>query len=190
LDETRVDSQILMGPGDVCTLLDIKESTLRKYALLLTDAGYQFHVNEKGQRGYFNEDVVVLKKFLEIKNNSDMTLKQSANAVMSWVNQSSMSLSVTRKEDEKDRYSDDIKELKETVNNQTELIKQLVERLDEQQKHNAERDRRLEERDRNLMEVMNKTLETRKELLEIAAAKEENEKKGFFARLFKINQNK
>lgn len=62
-----------MGPNDVCTLLSIKESTLRKYALLLKDAGYQFHVNDKGQRGYFSKDVIVIKRFLEIKNNRDMT---------------------------------------------------------------------------------------------------------------------
>lgn len=59
------EKQILMSPSDVCTLLGIKESTLRKYALILKDAGYQFHVNDKGQRGYFEKDVMVLKRFME-----------------------------------------------------------------------------------------------------------------------------
>jgi predicted transcriptional regulator len=53
------DLEMLIRPNDVCALLNIKESTLRKYALILKDAGYQFHVNDKGQRGYFNKDVIM-----------------------------------------------------------------------------------------------------------------------------------
>lgn len=79
------ENKILMTAGDVCTLLGIKESTLRKYALILQDAGYQFHTNSKGQRGYFDQDVTVLRRFLEIKKSPDMTLEQSANAVISWL---------------------------------------------------------------------------------------------------------
>jgi DNA-binding transcriptional MerR regulator len=70
------ESGILIGPSDVCTLLGIKESALRKYTLLLKDTGYQYHVIEKGQRGYFDKDVLVLKKFIEVKSNRDMTLEQ------------------------------------------------------------------------------------------------------------------
>ncbi len=91
------EGQILMGPSDVCTLLGIKESTLRKYALILQDAGYKFHVNDKGQRGYFERDVIVLKRFMEIKQSSDMTLEQAAEAVMAWVRQSNMAVSVIEK---------------------------------------------------------------------------------------------
>ncbi|MED1489172.1 hypothetical protein [Bacillus smithii] len=178
------ESQILMSPSDVCALLDIKESTLRKYAGILKNAGYQFHVNEKGQRGYFNQDVIVLKRFIEVKKNRDMTLEQAANAVISWVKASNMSVSVIDKENENNRYSDDIKELKEIVNKQNELLKELVERMDNQQKYI---DERLKKRDELLMKSLKESMETRKM---IAAAKKEEEeeerekKKGFWSRLF------
>lgn len=127
-------TQILMTPSDVCSLLDIKESTLRKYALLLKNAGYHFHTNEKGQRGYYDKDVIVLKRFLEVKNSADMTLEQTTNAVISWVKASDMSLSVMDNEEEIKRYNADINELKETVNQQNEFLKKLMVKLDEQQR--------------------------------------------------------
>ncbi|MFZ3578265.1 hypothetical protein [Virgibacillus sp. DJP39] len=67
-------------------LLNIKESTLRKYVLLLEDEGYKYHKNELGHRGYYENDVISLKKLLEIKEFPEMTLKRSASAVMSWIN--------------------------------------------------------------------------------------------------------
>lgn len=175
------ESQILMNPSDVCTLLGIKESTLRKYALILKDAGYEFHVNDKGQRGYFERDVIVLKRFIEIKQSSDMTLEQAAEAVMSWVQQSNMSVSVIKKEQETDRYNDDIKTLKEMVAQQNELLKELTIRLDQQQKYIEES---LKKRDELLIQSLKESMETRKM---IAATKEEEEKakkKGFWSRLF------
>lgn len=175
------DNQILMNPGDVCTLLSIKESTLRKYALILQDAGYHFHTNGKGQRGYYDNDVTVLRRFLEIKKSSDMTLEQSANAVMSWVEQSNMSLRDISKDQENERYNDDIKSMKETIEQQNVLLQELMKKMDQQQKYI---DQRLEERDQKLIESLRQSQEERKVLLEIAAAHEEEKKKGFFARLF------
>jgi DNA-binding transcriptional MerR regulator len=174
------EGQILMGPGDVCALLGIKESTLRKYALILQDAGYKFHVNDKGQRGYFERDVIVLKRFMEIKQSRDMTLEQAAEAVMAWVQQSNIAVSVIEKKQESDRYNDDIKTLKEMVAQQNELLKELMLKLDEQQKYI---DENLKKRDELLVQSLKESMETRKM---IAAAKEEEEKKkkGFWSRLF------
>lgn len=171
-------NQILMGASDVCAILDIKESTLRKYALILQDAGYHFHTNDKGQRGYFDRDVTVLRRFLEIKKASDMTLEQSANAVMAWVEQSGVSLRVIEKNKEDERYNADIKELKEMVSNQNELLKALMTQMDQQQKYI---DDSLKKRDEVLMQSLKESMETRKL---IAAAQEEEKKKGFWKRLF------
>ncbi|QPA33389.1 DUF3967 domain-containing protein [Thermaerobacillus caldiproteolyticus] len=171
------ESQILMNPSDVCTLLGIKESTLRKYALILQDAGYKFHVNDKGQRGYFQNDVIVLKRFMEIKQNRDMTLEQAAEAVMAWVQQSNVAVSVIDRNRETERYNDDIKALKEMVAQQNELLKKLMMRLDQQQKYIEES---LKKRDELLMQSLKESMETRKM---IAEAKEEK-KKGFLSRLF------
>ncbi|MED3905805.1 hypothetical protein, partial [Geobacillus thermodenitrificans] len=151
-----------------------------KYALILQDAGYKFHVNDKGQRGYFQNDVIVLKRFMEIKQSSDMTLEQAAEAVMAWVQQSNVAVRVMDKKQESERYNDDIQALKEMVAKQNELLKELMMRLDQQQKYIEES---LKKRDELLMQSLKESMETRKM---IAAAKEEDEKKkkGFWSRLF------
>lgn len=172
---------ILMNPSDVCALLDIKESTLRKYAGILKNAGYEFHVNDKGQRGYFDKDVVVLRRFLEVKASSDMTLEQAANAVISWVEQSDMSLRVIRESEIEKRYSNDINELKETIEKQNELLQALMQKMDRQQEYI---DQSLEERDKKLMESIRISQETKQLLIESEAAKDEERTKSFWSRLF------
>lgn len=172
---------ILMNPSDVCALLDIKESTLRKYAGILKNAGYEFHVNDKGQRGYFDKDVVVLRRFLEVKASSDMTLEQAANAVISWVEQSDMSLRVIRESEIEKRYSNDISELKETIEKQNELLQALMQKMDRQQDYI---DQSMEERDKKLMESIRISQETKQLLIESEAAKDEERTKSFWSRLF------
>ncbi|MEH7440489.1 DUF3967 domain-containing protein [Neobacillus drentensis] len=170
-----------MSAGDVCTLLQVKESTLRKYALLLQDAGYHFATNDKGQRAYYNRDVITLKKLLEIKSSPNMTLEQSVNAVMTWIKQSGVSLPATEIQRHNESYNDDIKELREIINQQNILLQKLIEKMDQQQKYI---DERLEQRDRTLIESLRESQEVKQQLLQIAAAHEEEKKKGFIARLF------
>jgi DNA-binding transcriptional MerR regulator len=171
----------IMSPGDVATLLGLKESTLRKYALILKDAGYHFQVNGKGQRWYYNRDVIAFKKLIEIKHNPDMTLEQSAKAVVSHFGQSDMSQPITTENQIAERYDDDMKELKDVVNQQNVLLQELMKKMDQQQKYI---DEKLEQRDRKMMESIRESQEVKQQLLQIAAAKEEEKKKGFFARLF------
>jgi hypothetical protein len=175
------ESRAILSPSDVCMLLRIKESTLRKYALLLQEAGYHFDSNEKGQRAYYERDVISLKKLLEIKKSPDMTLEQSANAVVTWFNQSNMSLSAIPNDRYNKHYDSDMKELKEIVNQQNIMILEIMKKMDQQQKYI---DERMEERDRKLMESIRQSQEERKALLQIAAAAQEEKKKGFLARIF------
>jgi DNA-binding transcriptional MerR regulator len=178
------NDDMIMSPGDVATLLDIKESTLRKYALILKDAGYHFNVNAKGQRWYYNKDVIAIKKLIEIKQNPDMTLEQAANAVVSWYNQSNVSLVITENEDNKDQHNDDITELKEMITQQNIMFQEVFKRMDQQQKYFEERMKQ-EQKDREMLYSLKESMLEQKQIqLQIAAAQEEEQKKGFFARLF------
>ncbi|WP_255265225.1 DUF3967 domain-containing protein [Parageobacillus toebii] len=116
---------------------------------------------------------------MEIKQSSDMTLEQAAEAVMAWVRQSNMAVSVIEKKTESERYNDDIQALKEMVAKQNELLKELMMRLDQQQKYIEES---LKKRDELLMQSLKESMETRKMIA--AAKEEEGKKKGFWARLF------
>lgn len=58
--------------------LDIKASTLRRWALELEKHGYQFARNEKDHRIYYEHDLVVLKDFqhtININNDTEGTAK-------------------------------------------------------------------------------------------------------------------
>jgi DNA-binding transcriptional MerR regulator len=169
---------ILMNPSDVCTILNIKDPTLRKYALLLKKAGYVFYTNGQGKRGYSNTDVIVLKRFIEVKEKENVTVEQAAKQVMTWVRESSITVRDTE-ENKKDKiYNTAIKELTEKVDKQNELLEKqgellemLTKKLDLQQRYI---DDKLEERDHKLTQ----------HLLEVAGSKEEQNRKGFFQRLF------
>ncbi|PHE89531.1 DNA-binding protein, partial [Bacillus pseudomycoides] len=68
-------SQSVYISKDVATMLKIQESTLRKYCILLEEQGFHFHKNEHGHRGFMDNDVITLRKLIEIKSHPDMTLK-------------------------------------------------------------------------------------------------------------------
>lgn len=59
------------SPSEIAELIDIKESTLRKYCLLLEKSGISFQRNNRGQRWYNDNDVIMLRKFMTLRNNSD-----------------------------------------------------------------------------------------------------------------------
>lgn len=134
--------------------LDISDSTLRKYCLQLERAGYIIHKNPKGQRGFFEQDIVALRKLMEFKNNTDMTLEQASNAVVAW----SKGIAVTDVVTQESRYNvrydvmaNDLKSLREELeayrNEDKEFKKELLHRMDQ--------------RDQALTLALRETLETK-----------------------------
>lgn len=178
------NSENIYNASDVATLLNLKLSTLRKYASVLENAGYKYHKNNKGHRGYFDHDVIALRKLIELKSSPDMTLVQSANAVMSWVKEKNVSPNDTTDVAPKERHIsyDTFKEFQvnqeEKIQQVIDLNKELLTRLDQQQEY---LDNRLKQRDEQLMNALNQSLETKKQ---IASEKEEPRKTNFFKRLF------
>ena len=178
-------------PKEVFTTLDIGDSTLRKWCLSLEKNGYEFIRNEKNSRIYVEGDLVVLRHFQNLVK-ENMPLDNAAKLVVDRFGKGAFEVSTVSVPVDKDAFevgtdivpeekNNDIKELKDLVNNQSELIKELISRMDQQQKYI---DETLKERDRKLMESLRESQEERKALLQLAAAQEEEKKKGFFARLF------
>lgn len=87
--------QIIYSSSDVSKNLGIQESTIRKYALLLEEHGYKWYKNEHGTRGFFDKDLIVLRKLIELKSGPDMTLKSACIALMAWLNTGDMTNDVT-----------------------------------------------------------------------------------------------
>lgn len=185
--------QTVYNSSDVASLLKIQDSTLRKYALMLEEAGYKFHKNEHGQRGFFEKDVITLKKLIQIKKRPDMTLKQACNALMTTVNSESVSVSATSDITLQNR-DNIIAEFQEIVSN--EIKKALHDQQEFNQKLLHEFRKQIEQinrlvdivsQDQKLFnqskEVLDSIIDDNKKAEIEAAAAEQTEKKGFWRRL-------
>ncbi|MCU5408064.1 DUF3967 domain-containing protein [Bacillus cereus] len=160
-------SQAVYISKDVATMLKIQESTLRKYCIMLEEQGYHFHKNEHGHRGFMDNDVITLRKLIEIKSHPDMTLKQACNAIMTWIKEKDMSEVDTDVITENEQHDERYNELKEMIQRQNDMLKQMAKKMDEQQRYI---DERLERRDQQLMGAIREIQEEKRVLLETAAA--------------------
>ncbi|HWO75584.1 MAG TPA: DUF3967 domain-containing protein [Bacillus sp. (in: firmicutes)] len=172
------ESQSLYSSSDTATLLKIQESTLRKYCLMLEEAGYHFHKNEFGHRGFFEKDVIALKRLMQIKKHPDMTLKQACNAVMTWLKEDDITDLDTTVITDIDRHNarpdlridDLLNEFREYKNQRDNFERKLVEEIQRQREYI---ETVLAKRDEVLMSSLKEILDTRKE---IAAAQKEKKK--------------
>lgn len=153
--------QTIYSSSDIAANLNIQESTLRKYCLILEENGYEFLKNERGHRAFFDNDLIALKKFVEFKDEADMSLKQAAKAVTAWKNGFSMTERDTEENRYVARYDDLLNEFKEFRENQNQFNKELLSQLQKQQQYI---DTRLEERDQKLMLSLKETLEAKNQL--------------------------
>lgn len=166
--------------SDITALLDIKDSTLRKYCLMLEDKGYEFQKNNRDHRFFRDDDIITLRKFITLKNNG-MSLEESAEGVVLWhkgneEEVTDVTVSQTDTRDVIERYNNDMTEMKDMMRQQNEIINELSAKIDKQQEYINDR---LEQRDNNLMKVLEENLESQRQ---IASASEE--KKGFWKKLF------
>ena len=140
----------LYSPGDVAEQLGIQSSTLRKYADVLEKEGYTFIKNERGHRKYRESDVMVFRKVINLKNDTDMTLENATKQIVSW-NQGVEVLPLERHEIE--RYEEPdfnaiplqamIQEQKEVIEKQNYLLQELNKRLVEQDQRFTQRESEL-----------------------------------------------
>ncbi|MEC3196452.1 DUF3967 domain-containing protein [Bacillus cereus] len=137
----------LYSPSDVAEQLGIQSSTLRKYADVLEKEGYTFIKNERGHRKYRESDVVVFRKVINLKNDTDMTLENATKQIVSW-HQGIEVLPLERHEVE--RYEEPnfnatplqkmIQEQKKVIEKQNYLLQELNKRLAEQDQQFAQRE--------------------------------------------------
>ena len=144
----------LYSPSDVAEQLGIQSSTLRKYADVLEKEGYTFIKNERGHRKYRESDVMVFRKVINLKSDTDMTLENATKQIVSW-HQGVEVLPLERYEVE--RYEEPdfnatslqtmIQEQKEVIEKQNYLLQELNKRL-------AEQDQRFTQRESELLSAM------------------------------------
>ncbi|PHE95359.1 DNA-binding protein [Bacillus pseudomycoides] len=99
-----------------------------------------------------------------------MTLKQACNAIMTWVKEKNMSGVDTNVITESEQHDERYNELKDMIQQQNELLKQMTKKMDEQQRYI---DERLEKRDQQLMGAIREMQEEKRVLLETDSASQE-----------------
>lgn len=86
---------ILYSPSEVCDQIKVKDSTLRKYVIILEAAGYVFSRNNKGHRQYTDKDIVILKRFIAASKQPGIRLETAAEQIVSMAQPNSITESVT-----------------------------------------------------------------------------------------------
>ena len=59
---------ILVTAKEASDMLGVSNPTLRKYAQLIEEQGKVFHRNKQGHRGFFHEDISLIKRIMELAN--------------------------------------------------------------------------------------------------------------------------
>ncbi|HEF5239028.1 TPA: DUF3967 domain-containing protein [Bacillus cereus] len=144
----------LYSPGDVAEQLGIQSSTLRKYADVLEKEGYTFIKNERGHRKYRESDVMVFRKVINLKNDTDMTLENATKQIVSW-NQGVEVLPLERHEIERYEEPDfNATPLQKMLQDQHEFIEKQNELLQELNKRLVEQDQRFAQRESELLSAI------------------------------------
>ncbi|OTY65077.1 DUF3967 domain-containing protein [Bacillus thuringiensis] len=144
----------LYSPGDVAEQLGIQSSTLRKYADVLEKEGYTFIKNERGHRKYRESDVMVFRKVINLKNDTDMTLENATKQIVSW-NQGVEVLPLERHEIERYEEPDfNATTLQKMLQDQHEFIEKQNELLQELNKRLVEQDQRFAQRESELLSAI------------------------------------
>ncbi|MEH7787598.1 DUF3967 domain-containing protein [Bacillus thuringiensis] len=144
----------LYSPGDVAEQLDIQSSTLRKYADVLEKEGYTFIKNERGHRKYRESDVMVFRKVINLKNDTDMTLENATKQIVSW-HQGIEVLPLERHEIERYEELDfNATTLQTMLQDQNEVIEKQNELLQELNKRLVEQDQRFVQRESELLSAI------------------------------------
>ncbi|MCU5667631.1 MerR family transcriptional regulator [Bacillus cereus] len=173
------DIQNVYWTREVAELLGVKEGTIRKYARLLEDRGYNFHRNDHDQRGFFDKDVIILRKIQELSKSKSMTLDDAANAIIS-MNPPNSLVPITPPVTEENTHHitryENIMEALQTLTQENGELKQILGVISEEI---VEQKKLLQEQSKQI-EQLHVELKENKQALNTP-----KEKIGFFAKLFK-----
>ncbi|RDZ05534.1 hypothetical protein C3744_29470 [Priestia megaterium] len=159
----------------------IPNATIRRY---IRNHGHHLNIRKKGKTYFIADESMNVMERIRALYDEGKTLEQVEEALI----KAGTPMTVTVIEDD-ERMDVNVGEalvsLDERMDEQNKIIQSLVEQMQKQQEALQKQQdfitNTLEERDKRLLEVIRETQETKKQ---IAAANNEEPKKGWFARLF------
>lgn len=143
----------------VSNILGVQSSTIRKYCTLMQKYGYEFNKNSVGHRVFYSKDIVLIKKIVELKNSSSLTLTDAVQTILN-----SDIADITDIESiANPSYEKLLKQFEEFKNQQMEFNKTLLQQLEKQQEYIKNS---INERDLKLLAAIKDSMETRKQIAE------------------------
>jgi Protein of unknown function (DUF3967) len=175
---------------EIAEILQIGDSTLRKWCLSLENQGYIFARGQNNSRAFVERDLLILRRMKDLVQNKGITLEMASEAVITRLEPPEGTASVLEESRDGEQPLPsvpsvqqnelllDILERQERLEQQN---KQLISKLEEQQNYI---NNKLEKRDIQIMEALRETQEAKKLIASSLEQQEQENKKGLFARLF------
>lgn len=148
----------MLGTKEICEIIGVKPSTVRKYAGALETAGYVVHKGGSGNREYTEEDATVFRHLKALCDQPGMTVELAANVVVSRRERAHESVSPAVIGPEIQTIQQHDERYKEAL----ELIKQLSDHNREQAEQMERINKRMDEQSANISLVLREVLETRR----------------------------
>ncbi|WP_430786990.1 DUF3967 domain-containing protein [Virgibacillus flavescens] len=139
----------MYSTGEIAKRIRVEPVTVRKYAQMLEEKGYEFEKDQKGWRRFKNTDLYAFEHLATLRHGG-LSVEESIESIASLYRQN---LSILHT----DTTIQSDNPLKNFIETQLEFNQKILERLDQQEK-------RQNQRDQNLINVMNQSLETQKQI--------------------------
>jgi len=184
-----------LGTKEIADTLKISESAVRKYALALEKAGYEFEKSGTA-RLFKHHDIETFRMINKLTENSKLNVEHAVAVVMTRNTQVTSSVAgvnavVPTDQEIMNQHDSTLLAVGNQLKMQQDLINSLMEAIaiqrDESDKRHAELIGKIEKQDQ-VNKDLNDKLSLAVDLIQKLDSKvdkiEENEKKGFFKRLF------
>ncbi len=173
VSDTSTGEDLIYSTQAVSRIVGVHDRTLRGYCTLMQKHNYHFQKNKNGHRIYYKKDIETIKKIIDLKNSSSLTIKQAVSEILGTTVEEVKSNSEKRPKEKQD-FNQLLEEFSAFKNEQMDFNKKLLEQLIKQEHYIKNS---IEERDKKLMYAMKESMETRRQLAAAVEAEREKEKK-------------
>jgi DNA-binding transcriptional MerR regulator len=183
---THMQKTSFFTPKEIANMLNIGDSTLRKWCIALEEHEYFFSRTDNKRRMFFDKDIIVLKHLRELVQVQNLSLDNASKVVTSKYNQDEENASAQQNsENDKRSLQNDTQKIMNKLEQLESFNKTLLDTIDKQQKYIEERlnkhEERLEKRDSMLMESLKESQETKRLLLEVKEEQKSKPRKGILS---------
>jgi DNA-binding transcriptional MerR regulator len=173
----------------IADLTGLSAQKVRSYAQALEKAGHNITRNDRGFRMFTEDDIPLFQEMIKQSNEAGMSVEEIAlQLVASHNNDTSPEIELNPEADTPMQHEVEMRDLPVSEEDRYQIlleeINSLKQLIADQQKHIEECIE--QQRDLKSLELLRESQEFKKQILEIAASQEQEKKKGFFSRLFKL----